>query len=232
MLAAYLGESGHSGDSRIVAMGGFLGNAIDWEELGKRWRELMRHHGNGKDLVFHMSHLESLIGEFVGWDEARKRALLSDVFTLLQDFFLIAIGGVVVVEHYDVLPDIAQRAFGDPWFLCMQMCLGEIGSVQMLSKQGGLNDSVAVFCDRQMEFSGRGTDCFNYIAAHSSFGKRLGSITFASKDILVQLQTADLVAYEVKKYTLFDGIGDRPPKVLRYQLVNSIWPKAKAPGGD
>ncbi len=197
MLAAYFDESGHSRDSRVIAMGGLLGNARDWENFAHKWRTLMRRHGDGREIVFHMADLESGYGDFVGCARTQRERLLGDVFALLNEFVFTVVGAAVVVSHYDIAP--LRAIFGDPWFVCMQMCMAEIGTALLVREKGDMEEPVAVICDRQMEFSARAMDCFDFLAKRASYGKRLGTIAFGKKEDLVQLQIADLVAYEVRK---------------------------------
>lgn len=197
MLAAYLDESGHSSDSRIVAMGGIMSNHLHMETLADRWREMLHRHRVG---VFHMSELESSLGEFKGWTKIQREALLADVFLCLKDLWIMPFGAVVIVEQYRELPPIAQLAFIDPWFICFQMCVREAASITIWHRDDpSPADKLALFHDRQLEYQGRAVSAFHFLKDSASYGHRLGSITSASTSDVIQLQIADLVAYEIRK---------------------------------
>jgi hypothetical protein len=216
MLAAYLDESGHSSDSRIVAMGGIMGNHLHMETLADRWREMLHRHG---DITFHMSHLEGNLGEFKDWTVPQREALLADAFLCLKDLFIVPFGMVVIVEQYCDLPTIAQQAFIDPWFICFQMCVREAASTTMWYRDDPTpNEKIALFHDRQLEYQGRAVSAFHFLKDSTSFGHRLGSITSASMSDVIQLQVADLVAYEIRKLV---------ENAIYHPEVRTRWPMKK-----
>ena len=198
MLAAYVDESGHSSDSRIVAMGGVLGNHVHMETLADRWQKMReRHHFD----VLHMVDLESFAGEFRGWTREQREALLADVFDCLKDLWIVPFGSVIIVEQYrNLLPEVAQRAFMDPWFMCFQMCVFEAAKTVIWHKDDpNPKEKLAFFHDRQFQYQGRAVTAFHYIKETNEFGYRLGSIKSGSMADIIQLQMADVVAFEIRK---------------------------------
>lgn len=196
MLVAYMDESGHSGDSRIVAMGGVVGSHVHMEALADSWRKLRERHNLN---VFHMSELESYSGEFIGWSKDQREALLADVFSTIKDLWIMPFGSAVVIEGYQKLPAL-NLAFCDPWFICFQLCVSEVAKSQMWHRDDPTpKDKIAVFHDRQMEYQGRAVSAFHYLKDSTSFGHRLGTITSGSMGDVIQLQLADLVAFEIRK---------------------------------
>jgi hypothetical protein len=131
MLAAYVDESGHSSDSRIVAMGGVIGNHLQMEVLADRCNKMLKRHNVG---AFHMSELEGHFGAFKDWTKLQREALLADAFTCLEDLWVIPFGAAVIVEQYRDLPVMAQAAFIDPWFMCFQMCVSEAANAKIWHK--------------------------------------------------------------------------------------------------
>jgi hypothetical protein len=96
------------------------------------------------------------------------------------------------------------------------MCISEIGNAFFVVDTTDMREKVAVFCDRQMEFGGRAAEAFKFLAENSSCGSRLGAFALASKADIIQLQLADLVAYECKKLvenTVFD-----PSRAMRWPM--------------
>jgi hypothetical protein len=179
-------------------MGGILGNHLHMEALADRWRQMRERH---RFDVFHMSDLESFSGEFKGWGRERREALLADIFLCLKDLWIIPFGSVVIVEQYrKLLPQLAQQAFIDPWFMCFQMCVFEAAkTVTWHQDDPTPKEKLAFFHDRQLEYQGRAVTAFHYFKEAAPFGHRLGSITSASMGDVLQLQMADLVAFEIRK---------------------------------
>lgn len=213
MLVAYMDESGHSSDSKIVSLGGFIGNHNAWEQVAIQWKKLMHKYG---DVVFHMADLESSKGEFEGWSKERREQLLVEIFDLLNGVFLVPFGSVTIVEEYKGMPEDLQFALSDPWILSFQMCLGEIGNAFIIVDSTDMKEKIAVFCDRQLEFGGAAAQAFNFLAEQSSYKDRLGSFTLASKTDIIQLQLADLVAYECKK--LVENTIYQPSRATRWPM--------------
>jgi hypothetical protein len=178
-------------------MGGIFGSHVDLETLGERWREMLHRHG---DIVFHMSELEGNLGEFKDWNKEQRESLLADAIGCLQNLFLVVFGTVVVTKQYRELPDIAQKAFMDPWLMCFQMCISEVGRA-IFHRVGDPTSGakIALFIDQQKEYQGRAVEAFDFFKTFAEYGHRLGTCTPASKVDLIQLQAADLVAYEIRK---------------------------------
>ena len=59
---------------------------------------------------------------------------------------------------------------------------------------------IALFIDQQREYQSRAMSAFQFVKDTSSKGDRLGTCTPASKVDIIQLQIADLVAYEARKH--------------------------------
>jgi hypothetical protein len=74
-VTAFFDESGHSASSRVVAMGGALAGPKQWAEVRRKWEAALGKFGVN---VFHMTDFENRQGEFRGWDEIRKRSLMTD----------------------------------------------------------------------------------------------------------------------------------------------------------
>lgn len=197
MLTVYVDESGHSSDSRIVAMGGIMGNHLHMERFADRWRNVLGRH---RATAFHMSELEGFLGQYAEWTVPQREALLADVFACWEDLFILPFGAAVIVEQYRRLPLIAQEAFIDPWFMCFQMCVSEAARAQIWHRDDpSPKEKLAFFHDRQLEYQGRAVKAFRYLQDFGTHGHRLGSLTSASMTDVIQLQAADLVAYEIRK---------------------------------
>src|SRR5262245_43012561 len=118
VLVAYVDESGHSSESRIVAMGGLISSVPHWQEFTDGWQAMLQRHGN---VTLHMADLESFHGEFKDWNTERRKALLADVMKCLHDHVYLAFGAAVIVEQYRTWPTEIGEALVDPWFMCFQM---------------------------------------------------------------------------------------------------------------
>jgi len=214
MLVTYLDESGHSGDSRIVSMGGIVGTHLVMEQLGERWKQMLLRHSVD---VFHMSELEGSLGEFAGWDKDRREALLADVMNCFNDLFFCFIGMSTIVDQYRSLPGVAQDMLADPWFICFQTCVHFVSTMLMWQKSDpSPNEKIAFFHDQQAEYQSRAASAFQFIKEKATSGNRIGTCTPASKKDIIQLQAADLVAYEVRK--LIENARYSPSVPMRWPM--------------
>ena len=198
MLVSYIDESGHSGDSRIVAMGGIVGSHLQMDALGNDWNVALRAHGIR---VFRMSELEGSSGEFQGWSKQQRESLLADLFGCLEKHFALIFGAAVIVSQYRSLPELAQDVLMDPWFICFHICVSEAAGLVMWHRDdASIMDKVAVFIHQQREYQSRAISGFQFMKDNWDSGSRLGTCTPASTADIVQLQIADLIAYETRKH--------------------------------
>lgn len=82
-VTAYFDESGHSDSIRAVAMGGAMTTPLRWGDLRVKWKTALDRHGVE---TLHMTDLENRKGAFEGWDEAKKRSLLTELFEAINIF--------------------------------------------------------------------------------------------------------------------------------------------------
>ena len=63
-----------------------------------------------------------------------------------------------------------------------------------------LDAKLTLFHDQQKQYQGRAVEAFEYLKRAAPYGERLGTCTAGSNTDIVQLQVADLVAYEIRKH--------------------------------
>lgn len=218
LITAFFDESGHSSESRVVAMGGALGPPSAWRKIREDWSSLLSKHGVK---IFHMTDFENRFGEFKGWNEDRRRSLLADLLAVLEDVFLVYMGTAVLVEDFQNLKPETRKGLMVPWYLCFQTCLQEVAQTTMVVSNEEIWDPHlrAVFFELQLEYW-RGPILFSQILENEAFARGLGLLGFASKQACVKVQLADLIAYELRKHVencLFDS--KRPTRWPMQQLL-------------
>jgi hypothetical protein len=117
---AYVDESGHSKDPnrKFVSLAGLLARSAAWEKFEPEWKATCAEHGLTEP--FHMMHLAAFRGQFKGWDEEKRRALLARLFETIRKTEAIPIGSVVSVPDFNVLDERLKTAFRDPYFVAFQ----------------------------------------------------------------------------------------------------------------
>ena len=205
-ITAFFDESGHSSSTRIVAMGGAMTSPKRWGDLRVRWKAALQRYGIR---VFHMTDFENRRGEFEGWNEAKRRKLLTELFGALAECPLFVIGAVVVVNDFNKLPSTGLKELRDPWYLCYQSCFHEALTCSLLfadpKKEGiELEDTRirACFYETHRQYTW-GPVLFRIAQEarkESAAAYSNGIIGFGSKQSTVHFQVADLIAYELRKH--------------------------------
>lgn len=228
-VAAYFDESGHSASTPVVAIAGAMSTPKGWSALREKWTSTLAKY---KINVFHMTDFESRQGEFLGWSEDRKRAMLGELFGAIEDAPLMLVGAAVVVAHFNELDSNKQRILMDPWYVCYQSCFTEVlSSVYVFSPvEEGIEpefaDIRACFFESHRQYK-YGPALFalthEKVRSHALMKTR-GIIGWGSKQSCVHFQLADMVAYELRKHienSLF-GLG-RPTRWPMKRFMKMIF---------
>jgi hypothetical protein len=206
-VTAFFDESGHSASTKTVAIGGAMATPKRWGDLRVKWKAALKRHGVE---LFHMKDFENRRGEFEGWDENHKRALLSELFEAIAAFPHFVIGAVAVVSDFNKLSAEVKKKLMDPWYLCYQSCFHDAMGTTFLFDPKREEIDVehvrirACFYESQRQYTW-GPVLFE-LARHTAKEKdwpvryENGLIGFGSKQSSVHFQLADLIAYEIRKH--------------------------------
>ena len=206
-ITAFFDESGHSASTKTVAMGGAMTTPKRWGSLRVKWKATLQRHGVQ---LFHMKDFENRHGEFEGWDETRKRALLAELFGAITEFPLIVIGAAVVVNDFNRVSAEWRKGLMDPWYLCYHSCFHEAITATFWfdpkleaieAEDVGIR---ACFYELHRQYTW-GPVLFamaREAAEEREWAGRYknGIIGFGSKRTSVHFQLADLIAYEIRKH--------------------------------
>jgi hypothetical protein len=204
-VTAYFDESGHSASTKVVAIGGAMATPVRWGELRVKWSSILAKYDVK---TFHMADLENRQGEFRGWDEARKRGLLSEVLEAITESPMFMIGAAVVVEDFNRLNETMREKLMDPWYLCYQSCFEEVLSMFYVfdpEREGverGLSNVRACFYEAHLQYKW-GPILFAMSRASArrrGIRRSEGIIGWGTKATTVHFQVADFIAYELRKH--------------------------------
>jgi hypothetical protein len=228
-VTAFFDESGHSASTRVVAMGGAISGPKLWEEVRLKWKAALDRFGVR---VFHMTDFENRQGEFSGWDENRKRGLLSELMASVENIVFL-MGAAVVVQDFSRLPHTGtQGTFLDAWYFCYQTCFEAALSPDYVfdtewlgvPKEGA--NIRACFFEQHRQFT---WGPVLFAMAHERRKERgvkgpVGIIGWGSKDSSVHYQFADLIAYELRKHVENAVFNEgRPTRWPMQQLLKKIF---------
>lgn len=202
MFQVYLDESADAKKEKIFVVAGWLGKADVWADFIPRWSDRIQREGLKS---FHMTDCEARRQQFAGWDLQRKDQLVRDLTRIIDETDITACAAALgphefkrVVAKYPVMQD--EFWSGDAYFYLFTACAL---SVVHLIKEHPDTVSAAFVFDQQEKIAHKMLEGFRQMKNSKAIpeqAKRLGSLTFVSRELAVPLQAADLLAYEIRKF--------------------------------
>lgn len=196
MIECYFDDSGkeNAQDQPYVCMAGYMADISYWTSFFQQWRNLLMKHGIS---CIHMRDLIHRQGEYkrLGWDDPKRDKVLADFIRIIKENQLIGFGIGVDANHWRSIRE--KMHLGDVQDFCFQRIMRRV--IERV-KAAKLEDVVSVTFDTDPEFARVRLRRFFEIREHDSNAREyLSSITFANPKIYVQLQAADLLAWETRR---------------------------------
>lgn len=205
MLVAYFDESGTHGDqSKVVTVAGLVGDTLEWSRLEAPWKKRL-----GKIKTFHATHCAVGGGEFQKMDKLATKSLSEDLTDLISDRNLVAIGGAVYQGDWGYAASPKMKKFyRSAYHFCLSQVLIQIEKLAKSNSWG----PVALVFSKQDQYQGY-TSELSELYDQAEFFKNKGSLSFSRPECLVELQAADLYAYEnyLELVAQFAGKDNAPP---------------------
>jgi len=197
MIAGYFDESGHSGDTDFVTMGGLVAREEQWSALVPKWNELLSKHELSE---WHSHDYAHSVNEYKRWngDNEKRRNLYGDFMGAIIESQGVPLGATVSMAHWRRMSDAARRSLVDPYYLILQLCLHRSSDYRsgMFSQE-----KMRFVFDDNREFKGRIPKIYRALRDNIPGGSQfLEDPTFVSAASTPQMQVADLVAYEVRQF--------------------------------
>ena len=231
MLRSYMDESGHSEDPNLhfAGMAGFVARWDQWEIFAPRWIDTLKNAGLKKP--FHMKDFANFQGEFAeGWrseNDLKRKALLGRLLELIVETRAVPVGHIVSLEGFRSLTEAQQSGFAkNPYFISFQHCTRG-AAVQGIGYPA--DEKVAMVYAYNHEFgtvtapepysvdqAGMAAKLWHEMQQSTDFGQWMGSYASGSPVDCVQLQAADIFAYELTKE--FENRIRRPSDDMRFAL--------------
>ncbi len=203
-LYSYFDESGHSKDPRVsvLAVGGCVSSVAGWKRLVPDWIDTLSAFSVS---ALHMKDFAHSKGEFAGWNEDKRRAFLARLVGFMTRDVDAYIGEAVSLpDGWHQRSDELKTRLKDPYYGCLIYCMTTL--ISYSARSVNFEEVNLVLADHP-EYSAWATEVYHAVKENEDGGHRLGSLTFDSPTGLVQLQAADLVAYELQHY-----LSDTKPK--------------------
>jgi hypothetical protein len=126
MLVGYFDDSGTHDDSEVIVMAGFVGPEEQWKKFDKAWADKLSEPLAGKPPLkrFHMVRCMQGDGEFSGYSDAERDAVIHDFRQIILDAKLI--GNVTAVDRVawdEVMVGPLRMLFGDAEWFGVNTCM-------------------------------------------------------------------------------------------------------------
>lgn len=91
VFSAFFDETGTAPDTDLLWIAGYIAEEKTWFEFSRHWRAVLAEHGVS---ALHMRHSSASRGEFLGWDESRRRPFMEDLISVVNscDLWGVAVG--------------------------------------------------------------------------------------------------------------------------------------------
>lgn len=196
MFTAYFDESGTHSNSPVTVVAGYIATNEQWSEFEREWKEVMQNAGIP---FFHMSKFESRQGEYKNWNSDKRIRIQERLIGIIKRRVRIGFASAIRLSDYSEVMDGRDRIlYGSPYAFCLISCMKLVAA--WADKYEHQEPIVYVF------ESGAGCDGEIGAIFSRSFSKesvrsryRVGDLAFGDKRGIVQLQAADILAYEIYK---------------------------------
>jgi len=218
----FFDESGIHESARILAVGGWVASAEEWERFTPRWKAALE--GNGAK-TFHFADFDNARGNFSDWSALQKQNLIKDLFRVLNQSDLFGFCGSIVMPEYKAVAAGSGTALEErhsPFVICQQYC------IEMICKR--IDAKVFYIFDRQQEFDSPAIQNFwDTKKKLPEWSEKMDGIAFRSKNEFIPLQAADLLVYESAK-SLHNWLYD-PSRSVRKSMRALLKRRERLVGG-
>ena len=205
MFVGYFDDSGTHTASALAVVGGFIARPSEWLGFNHRWKEVLDKYGIE---VHHQNKWSNGARPFNWneWPDERRHAYINELIDVIVDREVITIGAAIPISRFDGwFPN--HREFMSPFAYAAE-CL--YANAARVIKQRVPDARIAYIFENGPHVGVQ--RLFNEHLKKPAVREKFGLISFtaADKHDYVQLQAADLIAYEI--YKLYEK-GDDPESI-------------------
>lgn len=200
MLAAYYDESGTHSGAMALSIAGYISTVEKWENFQIEWLKMRDDEGYE---YFHMADLESLKGQFSrkkGWNEDRKIAVLQRAHDIINRNTLKGIESSLIWSDYnELIPTYTGKHPPPAYAILVNLCMNETAA---WARRNGYNEPINYVFEDGVKGVGWVLDVIQHARKFPTIRNYLfyGGFTYEDKKDVIQLQAADVNAYETWKH--------------------------------
>ncbi len=222
VLTGYFDASGTHKGSETVVVAGFLGLARHWVDFSARWQLALNDFGIDH---FPMTDFANKAPPYHDWKEPERRTRLALLLAIITESAIGSVGIVVDRSAFDQMVSPRARVVcGDAFGMTATALFMEVGG--LLDEIASPEDRVSYVFDQGSPGAGTVLRIFqhNMRDAEQRAQLRLIGLRFEDKKLLLPLQAADSLAYELYKDTPRRfGRGLRPQRFPLKELATIPW---------
>ena len=202
-INVFMDELGVHDDSPVVTVAMYAAQPADWRLFVKEWNAAKQ-----PIRIVHAVDCANRTGEFAGWNRARRDAFVAQLLPVLARHNMVGVAVGIHLEHFRIAmaehPELLQMV-GTPYSACFQWA---VQTFLNMMAQFGYDQSVQFFHERN-DYEDEARIAFNFIQGHQPTKEPI-ALTFIDKAGAVELQSADVLAYEANHF-LRSPTGPRRP---------------------
>lgn len=218
MFSAYFDESGTDEKSPVIVVAGWLSNDKEWIKLSDKWQAVLTKYNLP---YFRMSKWQASQGPYKNMTQKEKNQLIERLTTIIKRHVSIGVFGAFHRSTYDeVLHKMHGKdyktKFVKPYGTCAMLC---IETLRRWMKSKSLDGPLAYVFETGARYSGEFFETFKAAQKGSNFNQSYpGGISFYDKRVVLPLQAADILAYEM--YRELKNSIENYPNPRREVLIN------------
>ena len=146
IYTAYMDESNTHGDTPTIIMAAFLGHTYQWRRFEIKLARIQKAYGFH---IFHAKEFKRGSGEFRGWSQDKKSALIHDLSQLVEQN--LTEGIAVHLEHdryvneYKVAPIPSGMRLDSHYGVCFRAC---IARMRFRLRENGAKDTLNIVLEK------------------------------------------------------------------------------------
>jgi hypothetical protein len=225
MMKAYLDESENAG---ILTISGYVGHSGQWPRFEREWKNALSEFGFRAFHIVDFAHSKGEFEHLKGREQERQKVLARFMKIIYREPpRLFAFGCSVDLMAFRTLPDqTRQRVGDDPYWLVFQASVGMAVtwlSAFLQEHSAMLDERIAFIFDRRGS-QGLTRELYNKlkdVVYPEDVAKLCGMLAFDDDEVVVPLQAADILAYEMAKYLQDEMKGIEKPRRWPMQQIMS-----------
>jgi hypothetical protein len=212
MLTSYFDESGTHGGARNTIVAEYVSTVERWAAFEGEWREFLQ----DCDLeYFHMVDFAARREQYRNWKEPKRTERLARAIDIINRHVMFSVLVNTDPEAFErLMSPAAKAAVGGPYGLCAIAAMRTVG---FWTDDQKIDEPIPHVFEVGAEGASEVVKAFQMAYADARLRKenRMIGLVFRGKREVVQLQAADILAWECHRYLTDWGFQGAPPKRRR-----------------